>query len=275
MRRILPLLLIILVAGFSSCTTEYKLAREFQTHPPGFFLHLTPPSWLFKYNHKGELIERFDRMSGPEQDSALLCSSLFIQYVNDSLFLDKYVNSFLDELRSLHFTVYLGADSDTFLLQQPQAYELTLAQIQLDEYTYPYEDQEYFYDTLFYKRIDLNAIDFSVWFELSKIRGQKTNKTVLYTSHMVTDDLQGDFLLDPFRQDVKYSYRIDSLEVNDLYDIATFLGKVHASYLYDFFLNQYIAFHYPQGFRPQGYYHYNRFRNSFSPVEEERFELLN
>ncbi|TSA30143.1 MAG: hypothetical protein D4R67_00885 [Bacteroidetes bacterium] len=274
MRKILPVSLIILLAASSSCTTEYKLAREFRNDMPGFYLHLSPPSLLFKYNHKGEVVEGFDRMNPQEQDSALFYSSKFIRFINDSTFLERYVNSFLDELRNLNFTVYIGNEADSFLLSQPQSYALSMAQMQLDEYFYPHEDQEYFYDTLFYKKIDLSAVDFSVWFELSKIGRSGRSKTVLYASHMVTDDLEGEFLLDPFRQDVKYSYRIDSLEVNDLYDIASFLGKVHASFLYDFFLNQYIAFHYPQGFRPQVYYHYNRFHNSFVPVEEERFELL-
>lgn len=275
MRALLPSILVLLAAGFSSCTTEYKLAREFRTDPPKFYLHVTPPGMLYKYNHKGEVIGGFDGMSAPQQDSALYYSSKLIQFISDSVFLQNYMNAFLDEIRNLNFTVYLGDEADSFLISQPQSYELSMAQIQIDEYFFPYEDQEYFYDTLFFKRIDLCAIDFSVWFELSKIGRSGKSNTVLYASHMATDDMEGEFLLDPFRQDVKYSYRIDSLEVNDLYDIATFLGNIHASYLYDFFLNQYIAFHYPQGFRPQGYYHYNRFRNNFYPVEEERFEVLN
>ncbi|MBC8457644.1 MAG: hypothetical protein H8D67_06585 [Deltaproteobacteria bacterium] len=267
-------MLIILVAGFTACTPEYKLAKEFRENPPGFFLHVIPPELLYKYNHKGEIIEGFNRMNTIQQDSALFYSSGFIQFINDSVFLENYVNGFLEELRNLKFTVTIGHEVDSLLLRQPQSYELSIAQIQVDEYFYPYEDQELFYDTLFYKNFDLDAIDFSVWLELSKLGGSKNAKAILYSSHMASDDLEGEFMFDPFRQDVKYSYRIDSLEVDDIYNIAAFLGKVHASYLYDFFLNQYISFHIPQGFRPQVYYHYNRFRNSFVPVEEERFELL-
>ena len=274
MQRGLSYILIILVVGFTACTPEYKLAKEFRANPPGFFLHVTPPELLYKYNNKGEMVEDFDRMNTTQQDSALFYSSGFIQFINDSVFLENYVNGFLEELRNLKFTVTIGHEVDSLLLRQPQSYELSIAQIQVDEYFYPYEDQEFFYDTLFYKNFDLDAIDFSVWLELSKLGGSKNAKAILYSSHMASDDLEGEFMFDPFRQDVKYSYRIDSLEVDDIYNIAAFLGKVHASYLYDFFLNQYISFHIPQGFRPQVYYHYNRFRNSFVPVEEERFELL-
>ncbi len=274
MSRVLSYILIILVVGVTACTPEYKLAKEFHANSPEFFLHVTPPQLLFKYNHKGELVEDLNRMNPVQQDSALFYSSGFIQYINDSLFLENYVNGFLEELRNLQFSAYIGNEADSFLLSQPQSYELSIAQIQLDEYFYPYEDEEFFYDTLFYKKFNLDAIDFSVWLEVSKLGGSSNAKTILYSSHMASDNLEGEFLFDPFRQDVKYSYTIDSLEVEDVNNIATFLGRVHASYLYDFFLNQYIAFHIPRGFQPQSYFHYNRFRNSFIPVEEERFELL-
>ncbi|MFH1937738.1 MAG: hypothetical protein ABIK52_09265, partial [Bacteroidota bacterium] len=237
MRRRVAFLLIILVAGFTACTPEYKLAREFRANPPEFFIHVIPPGLLYKYNHKGEVIEGFDGLSAAQQDSSLFHSSGFIRFINDSLFLENYVNNFLDELRNLRFNVTIGQDVDSFLLRQPQSYELSIAQIQVDEYFYPYEDQEFFYDTLFYKTFDLDAIDFSVWLELSKAGSPKNTKAILYSSHMASDDLEGEFLYDPFRQNIKYSYKIDSLEVEDLYHIAAFLGKVHASYLYDFFLN--------------------------------------
>ncbi len=274
MQRGFAYILIILFAGVTACTPEYRLAKDFRKNPPEFFFHVTPPKLLFKYNHKGELVEDLKRMNSAEQDSALFFSSGFIQYINDSLFLENYVNGFMDELRNLQLVVFIGAEADSFLLGQPQSYELSIAQIQVDEYFYPYEDEEYFYDTLFYKKFDLDAVDFSTWLELSKIGGPNQVKTILYSSHMASDKLEGEFFVDPFRQHVKYSYTIDSLGIEDINNISAYLGKVHASYLYDFFLNQYIAFNLPKGFQPLVYYHYNRYRDSFIPVEDERFELL-
>jgi len=100
------------------------------------------------------------------------------------------------------------------------------------------------------------------------------SKGGFWSSHMLSDALEGGFLLDPFNQNVKYTYNIDSLTIKDLYEISGYLGKIHASYLYDFFMNQYVIFHLPPGFPPPGYYHYNRVRNSFVVVEDERFEIL-
>ncbi|MFH1160864.1 MAG: hypothetical protein V1733_07940 [bacterium] len=263
-----------LVILLGSCTPEYKLAQEFHKSPPDFNLLVMAPDFLYKYNHKGERIDGFADMNEAQQDSALFWSSDFVQYLSDSTFLEIYMNNFLDELRRLHFTVYLDSAVDSFLMQQPQSYVVNIAQLQVDEYTYPYEDEEYFSDTLFIKRFELNAVDVSVWLELSKLNSSKGSRTALYTSHMANDDVAGNFGIDPFSLNVQYHYRIDSLALSGIYDMAGYLGKIHASYLYDFFLNQYIAYHLPQGYETPVYYHYNRFRRSFVPVEEDRFELL-
>ncbi len=274
MKKIHLFLALIILATLSSCTLEFKLAKEFQNDPPDFHLLVNRPTYLFKYNHKGEVIDDFENLTSLQQDSVLYASSFFIRHIDDSIFLEKYVNGFINELRMLDINAYLEEEADSFLMQQPQSYLVDIVQLQLDEYFYPFEDQEYYYDTLYYKSFNLNAVDFSAWFELGKLKSSRKQKTVLYSSHMATDDFEGSFIIDPFRQDIKYSYAIDSLSIADIYEIAGFLGKVHASYLYDFFLNQYIAFNLPQGFRPQVYYHYNRFRKSFVSVDEERFELL-
>jgi hypothetical protein len=78
----------------------------------------------------------------------------------------------------------------------------------------------------------------------------------------------------PFTGDVQYRYRIDSLHVSDIYDLSAYAGRKDAGFLFDFFLNQYIAFHMPQGLVPQYYLHYDRFRKTFAPTDDERFDIL-
>jgi hypothetical protein len=269
-RFLFPLWLLLL----SSCSPEYKLAQEFRKSPPRFNLLVLAPDFLYKYNHKGELVDGFTGMDEQQQDSALFWSSDFIREISDSVFLERYMNQFLEELRLLHFTVYLEPGVDSFLMQQPQSYVVNVTQLQVDEYAYPYEEEESFYDTLFIKHFTLNAVDVSVWIELSKLNTSQRTGTVLYSSHMASDEVSGSFGLDPYSFMVQYRYRIDSLALEKIYDMAGYLGRIHASYLYDFFLNRYIAFHLPAGYGTPVYYHYNRFSRSFIPVEDDRFELL-
>jgi hypothetical protein len=276
--KIVGLLILFLVSAtlLPSCAVDRKIGNTFIETPPPIQILLFPPDALYKYNHKGEAIAHFDSLTAAQQDSALFWSSKFIRNIDDSLFLENYVNSFLTELRKLGFTVYLPEAVDSLLKEQPQVYVLNMAQLQLDEYNYPYDDEAVFYDTRYIKTTDLNAVDFSVWYEISKMNSKNPRKTVLYSTHTMTDGLDGSFFLEPFTDEVRYRYRIDSITVNDVLLIATNLGKKHASYLYDFFLNQYIAYHMPQGETPYWYYHYNRFQKRLDPAEDdEQFELLN
>jgi hypothetical protein len=258
----------------SSCTVEKQLADNFLKKLPEFDIQLFTPDMVYKYNHKGEEIEDFNKLSGAEQDSALFANSSYIQFLSDSLFLDTYVNNLIDELRKLGFKVYVDASIDSVLLQKPQAYILNVAQVQLDEYTLPYEDSEPLDDTVYYKKFNLNAVDLSGWFELSKMNAVKPVKTLLYSTFSGSDGFNGRFYVDPFSYEVRYKYKIDSLKMNDIYELAAYAGKKNASYLFDYFLNQYIAYHMPEGIDPNDYYHYNRFRRYITSAGEDKFEVL-
>lgn len=258
----------------SACMPEKKLAREFINSPEKINLQVYAPEVLFKYNHKGELIKGFNRMKSDQQDSALFYTSKYVQFVDDSLYLDKYVNTFIGELRNLGFVVFLEDSADTFLTTKPQSYVINIAQVQLDEYTLPYEDSEPIGDSTYYKKFNLDAVDASSWFELSKLNIPKPKKTILFSSLTSSDAFSGYFFVDPFSQEVRYKYSIDSLKVKDLYDLAAYSGRQHADYLFDYFMNSYISIHMPQGTPPIGHFRYNRSKKTITTTDNEFFEVL-
>ena len=184
------------------------------------------------------------------------------------------MNNFIDELRLLGFNVYLGSAIDSFMSGKPQSYIVDIAQVQLDEYYYPLEEEDAFLDTIYYKKFDLNAVDFSCWLDLSKAGIENAKKALLYSSSTAYDTFDGRFFNDPFSGTVRYKYNIDTLQVKDVNAMAVYLGKKHAGYLYDFFMNQYIAKHLPEGLKMEDYYHYNPSRKSISPAYEDRFDIL-
>lgn len=253
---------------------EQKLARGFISNPPPISIQLFSPDGLFKFSHKGELISGFDSLTEKQQDSALFYNSKYIRYIDDSIYLERYINSFIDELRSLGFKVFVEESLDTFLKNQPQSYLLNMAQVQLDEYIFPFEDSEEFGDSTFYKRVDLNAVDASSWFEISKMNSTKPVKTVLHSKFTATDSFSGRFMLNGFASEVTYKYKIDSLNVSDIYDLAKFAGRKHANYLFDYFMNQYVAFHLPAGEQMQGYLHYDHQGKILGTTEDELFEVV-
>ena len=115
--KYLPLFLITLLLAsiLVSCSVEQKLAQNFIKTQPNITLQVFTPDLLYKFNHKGEEISGFDTLNDAQQDSSLFVNSRFMQYVNDSIYLENYINNFLDELRALGFTVYLDHSVDSFL----------------------------------------------------------------------------------------------------------------------------------------------------------------
>jgi hypothetical protein len=184
------------------------------------------------------------------------------------------MNSFIDELRALGFKVFLDNSVDSFLKGKPQSYVVNISQVQLDEYNYPLVDSEPFDDTVITKRFYLNSVDASSWFELSKINTPNPKKTVLFSSFTASDGFEGNFVVNSFTNDIQYRYKIDTLKLKDIYELSSYSGKKHASYLFDFFMNQYIAYHMPQGLEPMYYLHYDRFHKTLSPTEDDRFDFL-
>lgn len=260
------------VVLLSSCTLERKLGQEFLKLAPEINIELISPELLFKYNHKGEQIRGFDSLTSSQQDSALYADSRFIRNVDDSIYLERYVNSFIDELRAIGFRVFIDGMVDSLFRIMPQSYVVNMAQVQLDEYISPFEDSEPIGDSIFYKTYELNALDASSWLEVNKYNAVKPVKTVLYSSFTASDGFSGSFIMNDMN--IRYQYKIDSLKLNDIYDLASFSGRQDANYLFDYFMNQYIAIHLPESYEILGYLHYNRSRRSFNFTDEDKFEVL-
>ena len=265
---------VLISLSFNSCSPERKLAKQFITVPPTIDLQLFTPQNLFKFNHKGEEIEGFSLLTNTQQDSALSVRSKFVQFIVDSTFIENYINSFIDELRALGFKVYLDNSVDSLLQRQPQSYIVNMSQVQLDEYGFPLEDSEPYGDSILYQSFQLNGVDLSSWFELSKINAKKPKKTVLYSSFTASDGFDGHYVMNGLTLDVKYKYKIDSLKINDIYNLAIYSGKKNAGYLFDYFMNQYIAHTLPEDMEPRSWLHYNRLEKTISPTENEMFEVL-
>jgi hypothetical protein len=274
MHRFSAVISILVIFFLASCLPEEKLAQSFVKNPPKIRLLVTPPDFIYKYSHKGEMVEGFNEMTDKQQDSALFYSSRYIQRLSDSVVLENYVNQFINELRKAKFEVFLPDRVDSFLLDQTQAYRLNISQIQLDEYNYPMEDKETINDTLYYKKFQLNAMDFSVWLELSKYSPGNTKKTVLYDSHTAFDSFDGNFVSDPWTTRVRYKYHIDTLGLNDIYDMSKLLGRENGDYLFDFFMNQWVLFNIPPNQYNVQYLHYNRKHNFLESTDEDRFEII-
>jgi hypothetical protein len=256
-----------------SCSIERKIAREYIENDTTRSVLVIPPDYVFKTSLKSYEIDSAGFLNEWVLDSMLWEKSLFLKYISDSLFLDYYFENYYAEMEALGFTVYREDSLMLFLSGKTNAYIVNLAQLELEEYVMPIEEEEQFGEYLYYEVIDLNAINANSWFEISRVN-EEEDKVLFFTSHYLTDEMQGAFRYYYFTGDVTFSYNIDTLLVEEIYRLGALIGHIYAGYTFDYLLNKYIdkRMHEEGENRSDIYFHYNRQKNYLAPAKEnERF----
>ena len=113
----------------------------------------------------------------------------------------------------------------------------------------------------------------SLWYS-GLIKNEEEDKTMFFSSHYLTDDMEGSFKYYYFTGLVEFQYEIDTMMVDQVYRLGALGGYLYAGYTFDFLLNKYIDKRmYEEGHnRSTIYYHYDRQRKYFRPAkEDERF----
>lgn len=215
-------------------------------------------------------VDSADELDEQTLDSLLWVKSLFLQYIDDSIFLDYYMSNYIANLENLGFKVY-GEDSLlSFLSGKTNAFIVNIAQIELEEYVMPIEEAEQFGEYIYYEVVDLNAINLNSWFEISRVN-EEEDKALFFASHYLTDEMEGFFRNYYFTGEVRFSYDIDTLMVEEIYKLGALAGYLYAGYTFDYLLNKYLdkrMIEEDQG-RSNIYYHYHRQSNYLGTAKEE------
>jgi hypothetical protein len=266
----LVLLFIFLLTG---CSLEQKFAKSFiSAGRPSEYL-LLPPTVILKYNLKEFEVPGIDTLDGYRKDSTLLANSLFLKSINDSLFIAQFTDGFVKNLESYGARVMLENSIDTLMEKEADAWVVNIAQFTLEEYIHPYSSEEEVYDeVLVIDGIDLNAINYNLWMELSHMNSEKKNK-ILFASDFLLDNINGTLKQNLLSGKYKFDYTIDTITSTQVYDFADRFGRKIASYLFDYLMNEYIGEKLPENYPYERYYyHYDMRGKSFYPVgEEDRF----
>lgn len=266
--------IILLISGFFyGCNSEKKLAKQFVYQSDKRSSLIFTPDYLYKTNQKTWLLDSLKGTFSQEQKDSLLWElSDYIKNIDDSVFIKKFARGFMYQLAKYGFNVYGQEAIDLFMLNKSNAYLINIPQIELDETIYPYKDKTVVNGYTYFHQHYLNAIDLSTWFEISKINDSVINKEVMFANDLMTDDLTGSFDYDETNDQLKYYYIIDTLTVNQIYNLAIELGKRYAGYTYDYLLNKYIITQKQPDDTLHYYWHYDIDRNKLYPIwgEEER-----
>jgi hypothetical protein len=255
----------------SSCYPEWKLARTFVSEGPESAILVLPANYVFKKNLKVDELENTTGLTDSEIDSALMANSLFLQKVSDSVFLETFINSLIQELDRLGFKVFLENQLDSILFAKTPAYLFNIAQIELEEHYSVHEDKETFGGFEYYKNVDLNAITYNFWFEISELNDEEGNRKLFFSSETINDVVFGYFTENLFTGEIKYKYTLDEIDLDILYRYAGIFGIRYAGYTFDYIMNEFITERWPPDKKRRFYMHYNPENNTLDPTLSERF----
>lgn len=265
---------IIIAIALSSCSLERKLAKEFVESADSISVLLIPPDYLFKTNLKTWAAGNMEGLSEEEQNRLLIDSSKFLKQISDTIFIGRYMNALQANLTKFGIYTFGQEDLVDFMASEKMAYQVSLAQLELEESIFEYRAEEAFDTTLYYEDFFLDQVAVNSWFEISKLNDQEGVNNVLYASDFVTEGLEGRFTSNIFTGAVRFKYNIFPLETEDIYTLAATSGEHYAGYVFDYIMNRYIFMNFPEGQLPSTYLRYDHDAKVFYPAGDDRFLFL-
>ena len=274
MLRNIAILFACIMLLLAACSPERKLARNYVKQHTGNGVMIIPLNELYKDN----LSINFDTAVkySPEQfDSIAWVQSCYIKNLSDSIFLTIFINSLIDKLSSDGYDVYVDESSDVFLSLPDPKWIIQIEQLQLNE-EYSIESNEMYSAETgepFSEGYRANQVSLSSWIEAS--RANADNKQVLYLEGYVQDNFRREVDFDIMEGSVGLELQRDSVGMDEVYQMAHYLGKKHAELLFDYFMNDYIRENLPAGIINRQYFRFDRQSKSVKKGLIERFDVVN
>lgn len=264
-------LLFLSILFFSACSLERKYAKEFIKQKNGQVAVLVvQPFSLNMYNNTEYFLDSLNLPEDYPLDSLLFQQTKLLKQVSDSIFLENYLNGFINALRKSGFQVFLPDEIEAFKDVESPAYIFRFAQVELSEEVEPFVISEEFSGTNFYKSFDLNLVTLSNWFEF-EARDTAWRK-VFYAEDAVVDEISGEVFMDEVKKMPVLYYAMDSLSVAEVYQMATDVGNKYASFFTDYLMNAYIKKQFPKDLKASVIFHYDAKNKMLYPsLGEEGF----
>ncbi|MDD4374842.1 MAG: hypothetical protein PHG67_13070 [Bacteroidales bacterium] len=255
----------------SACSPTRKLAKSYINESTEWNLLVLFPDQLFKVNDRYDRDEsKLTGLSEAAKHDSLLAQSLFLSSLNDSTILFHFKNAYWDALSRYDVKLFSEADFDRFYEQDSLSWIINVAQIELQEFISDTEDEENFFGLRYTQIVPLNGINFAVWTEINALNDKSSENKVYFTDQNLFDYHEGQFTYDFFTGSVNYYYHVDTLNIADIENFASFMGRLSATYTYDQLLNNKLK-NYTRDEDHPDYYRYDPYSKRLFKTEFDRF----
>lgn len=210
----------LLLLLLSSCRTDLKLAKRYvaertEIQAAVYF----PEKAEVKVEYNTQLGKKTEVLNGFSQD----------------LFLDVMYGAYADAMKVYGVNVYIPEDIDNVQVDSTH-WLVMLSRMEISGRITQYEDYLFSDANEFSYKHALNTVNVASWFEIN----DSVWMPVLYCEHNLMDGFDSKTDYSFWSGKLDYNYTIDTLELNDIYNYAVYLGKLYAGYTYDYMLNSYV-----------------------------------
>jgi len=265
------MLMAVIIIIAVSCSPQIKFARQFVKGSSQIKILVLTPQFVYKNNLNTKIVDSLNITDEVERNTMLWEQSHFFKQIDDSLFIANYILGYKTELEKYDIQVFDEKSSGNFFSEDSNAYLINIAQIEIEEEDYDYRDEEEYYDYVYFHDHLLKAVNVNTWFEINQIDDSINNENVFYATNTITDDLNSSYNYNVFDGKVEYSYEVDSLTIPKLYEYVYLLGRIYATYTYDFILNRSVQKNLDFPVAKDKLLRYNPNNSSFFYAGENRF----
>lgn len=204
----------------TACASSRQLATRYVVEQTDIHVLLLPPPGLIKSFAPAPPDKVApDSILGEDDERAR-----FLSEVEDSLFIDRFMNSLKRYLDVLYVNHYGPDDVDEFFELEEPAYIFATGQMELMEYM----DEEVFvgraHGQTYRAAVDITVLEHNTWFEFMKLHDPDYEMDILFDVRATSDYVDGRFIR---RTDgsVQFDPVTYPLTLDDVYDLASFAGK--------------------------------------------------
>ena len=249
-KRVIAWVAGVLALLLTGCNTELKLAKRYVAeHPYIEAAVYFPESATVKVEYSTQYGMKTGVLDGFSQD----------------LFLDVMYGAYADAMGDYGILVYVPENVDSVPVDSTH-WLVMLSQMEISGRITQYEDF-LFSETeeLSYKH-PLNTVNVASWFEVN----DGDWRPVLFCEHNLMDGFESKADLSFWSDKIDYQYTIDTLDLEDVYNYAVYLGKLYAGYTYDYMMNSYVGAELKkQGYAYQIMLRYDPYKKQLRYAEED------